>query len=90
MRPKIVKCRSCGAEIVWAITERGKRIPLNAEPDNAKGNIVIALLDEMAPTRGGGMEPMFSARTALGLMNANEERYMPHHAVCPQAKQWRR
>ena len=26
-------CRSCGAEIVWAITEAGKRIPLDAEPE---------------------------------------------------------
>ena len=30
-------CRSCGAEIIWAITEAGKRIPLEVK----KGDKVI-------------------------------------------------
>lgn len=25
-------CRSCGAEIVWAVTDSGKRMPVDAEP----------------------------------------------------------
>jgi len=27
------KCRGCGAEIIWAITEQGKRIPLDAKDE---------------------------------------------------------
>ena len=27
--PKIENCRSCRAEIIWALTENGKRIPLD-------------------------------------------------------------
>ncbi len=26
-------CRSCGAAIVWAVTENGKRMPLDAKPE---------------------------------------------------------
>lgn len=33
-------CRSCGAPIVWAITSRGERIPLNPEPVE-EGRFVI-------------------------------------------------
>jgi hypothetical protein len=25
------ECRSCGAEIVWVVTDSGKRIPVDAE-----------------------------------------------------------
>ena len=28
----MAQCRSCGASIVWAVTEKGKRIPMDAEP----------------------------------------------------------
>lgn len=28
---KTDRCRSCGAEIVWLVTKKGKRIPVDAE-----------------------------------------------------------
>jgi hypothetical protein len=28
----VSRCRSCDAEIIWAVTPKGKRIPLDAEP----------------------------------------------------------
>ena len=30
---KTSNCRSCGAEIVWAVTATGKRMPLDAKPE---------------------------------------------------------
>lgn len=41
------KCKSCGAEIIWAKTHAGKRVPLDKEFENrfyfepAKGDKVI-------------------------------------------------
>jgi hypothetical protein len=35
------KCKSCGALIIWATTQSGKLMPLNAEPD-PKGNLAIS------------------------------------------------
>lgn len=34
-------CRSCGAEIVWAITKSGKRMPLDADPVTGLGVFVF-------------------------------------------------
>lgn len=34
------RCRSCEAPIEWAITEKGRRIPLDVD-DGQPGNIVI-------------------------------------------------
>lgn len=27
------QCRGCGADILWALTEAGKRVPLDAKPE---------------------------------------------------------
>jgi hypothetical protein len=29
----VSRCKSCGAEIIWAVTTNGRRIPLDAEPE---------------------------------------------------------
>jgi len=34
---KITQCKSCGAEIVWMKTQRGKNIPVDAETIDDKG-----------------------------------------------------
>jgi hypothetical protein len=36
------KCKSCGAEIFWVKSSRGKPMPLNKDPDPA-GNIVVVV-----------------------------------------------
>jgi hypothetical protein len=35
MSPRIDKCTSCGALMLWALSERGKPIPLNVIPAEA-------------------------------------------------------
>ncbi len=50
-------------------------IPLNTAPDRA-GNMVF--------TAPGQVEQVTAERLAL------DERYMPHHATCPQGRDWRR
>ena len=68
-------CRSCGAAIVWAHTAKGKAMPLDAKP-RADGNVVLE--DGVATVLG-----------PLELLAAKGPRYMPHHATCPQGKDWR-
>jgi hypothetical protein len=71
-------CRTCGAEIVWAPTRNKKTpMPLDAEP-NSRGNVVIE--NGLAIVLGPLEE----------LLLAGKIRYMPHHATCPQGKDWRR
>lgn len=80
------KCRSCGAAVLWAITEKGKRIPLDAEP-NMKGNTMI---EAETVEENGHMTERFVARIVSPLFDGSKPRYMPHHATCPDAKKWRR
>lgn len=72
-------CRSCGAPIRWVRTRAGKAMPLDAEPV-ATGNVVlgedgVARVLTRKQVEGGGI---------VG------DRYVSHHATCPQASQHRR
>lgn len=76
------RCRACGAELAWALTEANhKPMPLNAKP-SAEGNValrrgevagsVVALAEVLAGAeldriRSAGEVPLF----------------MPHFATCP-------
>jgi len=71
------ECRSCGAEIVWAQTEYGKRIPLDAAPyqgDDPRGLFVL---------RSG---------TAMAVPPdafPDEPNYRTHFVTCPDRDAWR-
>lgn len=65
-------CSSCGAPIVWAITEAGKRVPLDAKPIRiaivARDNDGAEILDNGARVIARG-----------------ENGYVSHFATCPNA-----
>jgi hypothetical protein len=65
-------CRSCGAPIVWAITERGKRIPIDPQP-NLAGNLTIT------------PEPFGPPRAAVTRDVGDGRRYLSHFTTCPHA-----
>jgi hypothetical protein len=69
-------CRSCGAPLIWVHTAAtGRSMPLNAEPDPKR----------QRPHRR-------RARPRLAQAELDEpagERFMPHHATCPDAGHWR-
>lgn len=84
---KVVTCRSCKAAVFFARTKKGKDIPLDATPD-PKGNTAII---ERADYAGNVvlhavMRAVDVNQPTLGF----EPMYMPHHATCPQGKEWRR
>jgi hypothetical protein len=78
----VSRCRSCGAEIVWATTEAGKAMPLDAAP-TVEGNVAVT----------GAEKPVATVLAGLFLeeaRSAGRELFMPHHATCPQGRAWRK
>lgn len=83
-------CSKCDAPIVWAATVNGKCQPLDAEP-NPEGN--LRLTDEYVATSMGALQRVLVIPKGdqLGLLDDdNEPRWMPHHATCPNADDFRK
>ena len=70
-------CRTCGAAIVWAVTDAGKSIPIDEAP-NVDGNLVLSMEDDIQ-----------HARTP-GLFDGGAPRYVSHFVTCPDAEEHRR
>lgn len=75
-------CRSCGARVRWVRTYRGRRIPLDFEP-NPRGNVVLV--------GGGDTPPIATVFRECQRENVPDDVpvFMPHHATCPDADDWR-
>lgn len=74
-------CRSCGAEIVWVLTEKGHRMPIDPEPCPKNGNLEI---DD---------DGIASALRDDDIVRARFEGkalYLSHFATCPNAARHRR
>jgi hypothetical protein len=77
----VALCRSCNASIVWARTrQKGKFIPLDAEPD-ALGNLVIG------PPWGADPPTVDVVKPGD---NVARDRYTSHFATCKNAALHRR
>jgi hypothetical protein len=73
------KCRSCKADIVWAVTLTGKKSPFVPDPD---GIYII----ENGEARHVGAPPK---QLELGAP-APAPRFTSHFADCPQQSDWRK
>lgn len=73
-----VPCSSCGADILWIKTPKGKSMPLDATP-NPTGNVVIK--DGLA---------VVLRLEQLGDPSLGKRRWMPHWASCEHAAQHRK
>ena len=90
-------CRSCGAEIVWALSERGRPQPVNVEREE-RGNIMLVHRENGQPPTAkvlSAEERATLARShefnlARGIDDGNDKLYLAHHATCPQGAAWRR
>jgi hypothetical protein len=72
------RCGSCGAAIVWAITEGGGRMPVDAEP-TPEGNLRLFRKRE-----GGTLSVVVCAP------GSQPRLFRPHFATCPDTESWRR
>lgn len=71
-------CKSCGAKMMWAVTENGKRIPLDLDPVS-NGNMILV----HGPDRS-----VVTAHYLKKDEETTEDRYTSHFASCPQSKLW--
>ncbi|MGW2985433.1 hypothetical protein [Streptomyces goshikiensis] len=73
-RPDLARCDSCSDAILWTITARGKRQPVNPDPD-AAGNLAV-YRDGLGTYRSRGLT---ADRPAV---ESYEWQAMPHAATC--------
>jgi hypothetical protein len=75
------RCRSCGAEIIWATNDHtGGGIPVDAEPV-ADGNITLDL---------SGPKVLAHVLRKGEDVAEGTARYVSHFVTCPQGREWRR
>lgn len=74
-------CRSCRAEILWALTPLGKRMPVDAQPSET-GN--VHLDHAKSPPTARVLSTM-----DLDRLPADTPRYTSHFATCPD-HEWHR
>ena len=77
----MAKCKSCGAEIIYITSTKGKQIPCNAKP--VKFDYALGAADRVV-TRNGEVLP------ALISEHGAETGYISHFATCPFANSHRR
>lgn len=69
-------CRSCHAEIIWAVTLDGKAMPVDAEPSPDGDRWLLN-------------HPAISAPVVVKAgEHAGPARHKSHFATCPQAAEW--
>lgn len=66
------RCRSCGTTVVWAITEKGNKMPVVKAPDGMTGNIRL---------RDDGNNEL----RALYVKRPDTGPYVSHFANCPNS-----
>jgi hypothetical protein len=72
----VSRCRTCGADIQWALTTNGKRMPVDAEP-TPEGNIRLRKID--GEVFADVVAPLSSDKLRLS-----------HFATCPGAAKHRK
>ena len=77
----MASCRSCGAELVWAVTANGKRIPLDTKPVEHPKSGLFRLVS-------AGIDPRI--RPPLAASADADDLYVSHFATCPNAEEWRK
>lgn len=70
-------CRRCGAEMLWGVTAKGKRMPIDLEP-REDGNLAVY--------RDHAQTLRVRVLAAGEAPQAYERRGMAHFATCPGAQ----
>lgn len=77
----VEECRTCKKRIIWTQTERGKRMPVDADP-TGDGNVALRWHADSTTVLSSIPQP----HLAFGRRDLRKS----HFAQCPQADKWRR
>lgn len=77
-RPQTSECRSCEAEIIWVETEKGRRMPIDADPSPG-GRFALS-----ADGKTVAFVPPHSSVGGRGDLHCS------HFETCPEAEAWKR
>ena len=77
---RVPHCSACGVEIRWALTVKNKRMPLDAT-ENPEGNVIL--------NEQGRAEVLGPLERSIAVAEG-QPLYMPHHATCPNADEFRK
>lgn len=72
-------CRSCKAPLIWATTEGGKLMPLDAEPSE-RGNVLLQ----------GTQARVLDRELAVAYRAQGTPLYLSHFAECPDREKFRK
>lgn len=78
----VCSSEACGAAITWAVTDAGKRIPIDPEPV-PNGNLILT---ELAPGQDLRVRYLRKGEDIPALA----PRYQAHFVTCPEANRFRR
>jgi hypothetical protein len=76
-------CTDCLARVVWAVTERGRRMPVDANQD-ITGNLVLCYEVDGLERPVSGQLVVAAPADYVG------PRWLSHFATCPKASRFRR
>ncbi len=78
----VKECRSCAAPIIWTVTHKGRRMPVDAEPV-ANGNIRLR-------QDGDSVIAEYPGKEHPTLLVDDRVRYISHFATCTHSDEWRK
>lgn len=78
---QVEQCSTCAAPIIWAVTERARPMPIDAQPTKG-GNVLLR-------PRGSDMQPL-AVLLPVAKQFGHTNLRTSHFATCPQANQHRR
>lgn len=69
-------CPSCPAQVIWAETVAGRRIPVDVQPARG-GNVALT-------ARPGDLPPLAAVVSLAKQFGRQGTLRMPHHVTCPR------
>lgn len=83
------KCSACGAAIIWAVTDRGRKMPIDASPAlPGVGDQVLYFYLDAFGNLFDSVQRVMTADDELRKLGGDI--WISHFATCPDAKKFRR